>query len=110
MPQVFGQHLAQVVLIDNQQPQGAYHPFADSVCPGRLRRAGENPDARCREHGIEGISELARAIPDQELDAFRARAEVHQEVQAVEFPAEPSPVACENEDELFAAERALVAG
>ena len=56
-PQVFGQHLAQVVLIDNQQPagqlpaQGANHPFADSVCPGRLRRTGENPDCLCHEHG-----------------------------------------------------------
>jgi hypothetical protein len=86
MPQILGQHLTQVVLVDDQQPveqppaQGTYHPFADSVRSGRLRRTGENPDCLCREHGVEGVSELVRAIPDQELHAFRATAEVHQEV------------------------------
>ena len=83
---VLGQYPTHVVLIDDQQPvkefpaQGADDPFADGVCSGRLRRAGENPDARCREHGIEGAGELACAIPDQELDRGRALAEVHQEV------------------------------
>ena len=39
--QVFGQHLAQVVLIDDQRPveklaaQGTDHPFADRVAPHR---------------------------------------------------------------------------
>ena len=86
MPQVLGQHPAQVVLIDDQQPieefpaQGADDPFADRVRSGRLRRAGENPDACRREDGVEGAGELACAIPDQELDCIRACAEVHQEV------------------------------
>ena len=72
--QVFGQHPAQVVLIDDQQPveqlaaQGTDHPFADRVRSRRLRWAGENPDAFRREHGVEGAGELACAIPDQELD------------------------------------------
>jgi hypothetical protein len=41
MPQVFGQHLSQVVLIDDQGPvkdfpsQGADDPFADRVAPHR---------------------------------------------------------------------------
>jgi len=41
MPQILGQHLTQVVLVDDQQPveqlpaQGTYHPFADSVAPHR---------------------------------------------------------------------------
>jgi len=41
MRQVFGQHPAQMVLIDDQQPvqelpaQGADHPFADRVAPHR---------------------------------------------------------------------------
>ena len=47
--QVPGQHPAQVVLIDDQQPaeelpaRGADDPFADRVRPGRLWWAGENP-------------------------------------------------------------------
>ena len=35
---------------------------------GRLRRAGENPDAFRGKNGVEGAGELARAVPDQELD------------------------------------------
>jgi hypothetical protein len=48
MQQVLGQHLAQVVLIDDQQPveklpaQGTDDPFADRVRSGRLRRADKN--------------------------------------------------------------------
>ena len=74
VPQVLGQHLAQMVLIDDQQPveelasQGAYDSLADGVRFGRLRRAGQNPDAFRLEHGVERIGELACAIPDQELD------------------------------------------
>ena len=51
MLKVFGQYLAQMVLIDDQQPvekfpaQGTDDPFADRVRSGRLRWAGENPDA-----------------------------------------------------------------
>jgi hypothetical protein len=84
--QVLGQHLAEMVLIDDQQPvekltaQGADDPFADRVRSGRLRRAAENPDAFRGEHGVEGAGELARAVPDQELDSGHALAEVHQEV------------------------------
>jgi hypothetical protein len=61
-----------VVLIDDQPPvedfpaQGADHSFADRVRPGRLRRAGQDPDARRGEHGIEGAGELARPVPEQE--------------------------------------------
>ena len=49
VPQVFGQHPAQVVLIDGQQPveelaaQGADDPFADGVRPGRLRWQARRP-------------------------------------------------------------------
>jgi hypothetical protein len=74
-----------MVLADDQQlvkdlaSQRAYDPLADSVRSGRLWRAGENPDAIRQEHGVEGIGELARSIPDQELDQSRALAEVHQE-------------------------------
>jgi hypothetical protein len=45
--QVFGNHLAQVVLIDDQHPveefaaQGTDHPFADRVRSRRLRWAGK---------------------------------------------------------------------
>ena len=69
MPQVFGQYPAQMVLIDDQQPveklpaQGADDPFVDSIRSRRLWWAGENPDAIRYEHGIEGASELACAIP-----------------------------------------------
>ena len=72
--QVFGQYLAQVVVVDDQQPveefsaQGACDSFADGVRFGRLRGAGENPDAFRGEHCVERIGELARAVPDQELD------------------------------------------
>ena len=72
--QVLGENLPQVVLIDDQKPvenlpaQGADDPFADRVRLGRLRRAGDNPDAVCGEHSVEGAGELARAVPDQELD------------------------------------------
>jgi hypothetical protein len=74
MPQVFGQRPAQMMLIDDQQlveelqSQGPDHPFADRVRSGRLRRAAENPDSFRCEHGVEGTGELARAVPDQELD------------------------------------------
>ena len=86
VPQVLGQHPVQVVLIDDQQPveefpaQGTDNPFADRVRPGRLRRAGQDPDTFPGEHGIEGAGELARAVPDQELDRGRPVAQVHQEV------------------------------
>ena len=84
MAQVLGQHLAQMVLIDDQQPveelpaQRTYDPFADGVRSWCLRWAGENPDAFRGEHGVEGASELAYAIPDQELDRGRELAGVHQ--------------------------------
>jgi len=74
VPQVLSQHPAQMVLVDDQRPvedlaaQGTDGPFADRVRSGRLRRAGENPDAFRFEHGVEGVSELAGAIPDHELD------------------------------------------
>jgi hypothetical protein len=51
MPQVLGQHPAQMVLINDQEPveelttQGADDPFVDRVRPGRLRRAGQDPDS-----------------------------------------------------------------
>jgi hypothetical protein len=86
VPQVLGQHPAQVMLIDDQQPvedlpaQSADHPFADRVPSGRLRRAEQDPDALRGEHGIEGTDELARAVPDQELDTSHAPAHFHQEV------------------------------
>src|ERR1017187_838814 len=86
MLKVFGQYLAQMVLIDDQQPveklpaQGTDDPFADRVRSGCLRRAGENPDPFRLEHGVEGAGELAGAVPEQELDGSRALAEVHQEV------------------------------
>src|ERR1017187_3684681 len=72
--QVFGQHPAQMMLIDDQQPvqelaaQGTYDSLADGVRFGSLRWAGENPDPFRREYGVEGVGELAGAIPDQELD------------------------------------------
>ena len=72
--QVFGQHPAQMVLVDDQHPvqelpaQGTDDPLTDRIRSGRLRRAGQDPDAFCGEHGVERAGELARAIPDQELD------------------------------------------
>jgi len=74
VPQVLVQHPAQMALIDDQQvveelpAQGPDHPLADGVRSGRLRRASENPDSFRREHGVERTGELARAVPDQELD------------------------------------------
>ena len=68
MPQVFGQHPAQMMLIDDQQPvqelpaQGTYDSLADGVRFGSLRWAGENPDPFRREYGVEGAGELAGAI------------------------------------------------
>src|ERR1035441_10052416 len=66
MRQVLGQHPAQMMmLIDDQQPagdlaaQGADDSLAGGVRCGRLRRAGENPDAFRLEYGAEGAGELA---------------------------------------------------
>ena len=62
------------MLINDQQPveelpaEGADDPFADRVRSRCLWWAVEDPDARRREHGVEGAGELACAIPDQELD------------------------------------------
>src|ERR1039458_227981 len=75
MRQVLGQHPAQMMmLIDDQHPagdlaaQGADDSLAGGVRSGRLRRAGENPDAFRLEYGVEGAGELAGAVPDQEPD------------------------------------------
>src|ERR1019366_2806810 len=65
VPQVLSQQQAQVVFMDDQQPvedlaaQGADDSLADGVRSGRLRRAGENPDAVRGEYGVEGAGELA---------------------------------------------------
>jgi hypothetical protein len=75
-----------VVLADDQELAGdlaaqrADDRLADGVRPGCLPRAGEDPDAIGPERGAEGIGELARPVPDQELDGGRALADVHQEV------------------------------
>src|SRR5271166_5456063 len=67
VPQIVGQHLSQMVLIDDQQPveelpaQGADEPFADRVRLRCLRRAGHDPDALRSEHCIERAGELAPA-------------------------------------------------
>ena len=76
--QVLGQDLARVALIKDQQPagqlasQGPGHRLADGVGSGCLRRADEDVDAFGGEHGVDGVSELAGAVPDQELDGIRA--------------------------------------
>jgi len=68
VPQVLGQHPAQLVFMDDQQPvkdppaQGADHPFADRVRSRRPRRAGEDPDALRLEYAVEGGGELAGAV------------------------------------------------
>ena len=86
VPHVLDQHPAQMVLIDDQQPvqelaaQGADDPFADGAGSGRLRWDQENPDAFRGEYGVEGVGELACAVPDQELDWSRACADVRQDV------------------------------
>src|SRR5258708_25858915 len=72
--QVLGQYLARVVFTDDQQPagdvpaQGGDDPCADRGRSGCVWRAAENPAALRGEHGIERAGELARAIPDHELD------------------------------------------
>src|ERR1017187_5377663 len=56
MPQVFGQSLPQMMLIDDQHPvqefpaQGTDDSLADRVRSGSLRWAGENPDPFRREY------------------------------------------------------------
>jgi hypothetical protein len=62
VPQVLSQHLSQVVLIDDQQ---SVEEFTTQ---------GADPDAFCGEDGVERAGELARAVPDQELDCGRALA------------------------------------
>ncbi len=66
--------------VQDLPPQGADDPLADRVRSGRLRRAGQDPDALGGEHGVERAGELACAVPDQELDGGRAPSEVHQDV------------------------------
>ena len=67
--QVFVQHPAQVVLVDDEQPvedlpaQGTDDPFADRVRSRRLRWAGENPDPFRLEHGVEGAGETGLHDP-----------------------------------------------
>jgi hypothetical protein len=87
VPQVLGQYLVQVALIDDQQPagdlaaQGADHPLANGIRPRCLRRAEEDSDACGGEYGIEGVGELAGAVPDQEPGGSRA-GQSHDEVTA----------------------------
>jgi hypothetical protein len=76
--QVLAQYLTQMVLADDQHAveklaaKGTDHPLADGICLGRLRRAGEHPDARGHEHGVEGIGELTcRSLIRNLTDAAR---------------------------------------
>ena len=71
--------LRSVLQVCSTNPLGT-DDFADRVRPWGLRRAGQDPDALRGEHGIERAGELARPVPDQELDRGRALAQVHQEV------------------------------
>jgi hypothetical protein len=69
MLQISGQYMAQVMLIDDQQPveelpaQGSDDSLADRVRSGRLRRAGENPDAfRGKTASKEPVNWPARSL------------------------------------------------
>ena len=72
--QVCSQHSSQVVLIDDQQlvedltAKGADDPFADGVRPRTLGRDPQFLAVGAGEDRVERAGELARAVPDQELD------------------------------------------
>jgi len=74
-----------MLLAGDRQPveelpaQGADRPFADRVRSRSVRRAGHDPGTHRGEHGIERAGELARTVPDHELDRGRALAQVHQQ-------------------------------
>src|ERR1019366_6041587 len=67
--QVLGQDLAQVALVEDEQPagdlaaQGADHALADRIRLWRLRRAEKDPDTRGGEHGVEKVPEMGGAGP-----------------------------------------------
>ena len=73
VPQVFGQHLSQVALIDDKQPveefpaQGADDPFADRVALGAYGGLARILMPSPGEHGVEGDPQrrkaAARAAP-----------------------------------------------
>ena len=69
---VLGQHSLEMAPIDDQHPveqlaaDGADPAFGDRVRPGRLHRGTQDPDGFADEDSIEGVGELAVAIPDQE--------------------------------------------
>src|ERR1039457_1941234 len=65
--QVLGQDLAQVALVEDEQPagdlaaQGAGHALADRIRLWRLRRAEKDPDTCGGENGVEKLRELGGA-------------------------------------------------
>ena len=81
--QVPGQDLAQVALVEDEQPagdfaaQGGDHRLADRIRLGRLRRAEEDPDTCGGEDGAGGLRELAGAVTDQEPGGVGVVADVH---------------------------------
>jgi hypothetical protein len=71
---------------ENQYPVQQLSPDrADPSFGNRVRlrgphRCAQDADARAGEHGVEGVGELAVAIPDQERELSRAVAEIHQQI------------------------------
>jgi hypothetical protein len=73
MGYVFGQHVFEVVAVEDQYPverlaaEGADPSLGDRVRPGRLHRCAEDADALAGEHGIKDAGELGVAVPDKNL-------------------------------------------
>jgi hypothetical protein len=79
---VLGQYLFEVAPVADQYSveqlaaDGADPSFGARIRPGRSYRCAQDSDAFAGENGIEGVGELAIAIPDQEPELSDAVAEV----------------------------------
>ena len=86
VPRVLGQDFPEVLLAVDQQvietlaAQRSHQPFRDRVRPWRPDRSLDDPRAIAGEYLIEGRGELAVAVADQELEAVRPLAEVHEQI------------------------------
>jgi len=83
---VLGQYVFDVAPVEDQYSveqlaaDGADPAFGDRVRSACSHRWAQNADAFAGENGIEGVSELAVAIPDQEPELSDAVVEVHQQI------------------------------
>jgi hypothetical protein len=100
---------AEVSFADDEQAVGDLAAYgADEslrVCVGlrAARRVLADRDAGVGEHGVEGVGELARSVPDEDLELVGASFEVHEQVSGLLGGPRPIRIGRDAEDVDIAA-------